>query len=123
MSSANILIIDNDELLVEAILIRLTSEGYTCYTANSGAQGVSMFSELTFDAVLTDLNMPSGDGVSVIREIRKSSNVPVLVLTGFESDFGDDLETFEHVSVINKPFEIDALIDELDLAIGLSEAH
>lgn len=123
MSSANILIIDNDEYLVEAISLRLTNEGFNCYTASSGAQGVSMFNELAFDAVLTDLNMPAGDGVSVIRQIRKTSNVPVLVVTGFESAFAEDLGAFEHVSVMRKPFEIDALIDELDLAIGLSQSN
>ncbi len=122
MSSANILIIDNDEYLVEAISLRLTNEGFACYTANSGALGISMFNDLAFDAVLAGLNMPAGDGVSVIRQIRKTSHVPVIVLTGFESEFGDDLESFEHLSVMSKPFEIDALIDELDLAIGMSEA-
>lgn len=84
-SLRKLLIVDNDEGLVEALSLRLSDAGFDCLTARSGSQGISLFHEGSFDAVLTDLNMPSGDGTSLIRGIRATSDVPVIVITGFES--------------------------------------
>lgn len=120
-SNANILIIDNDEAVVEALTIRLSAEGFKCFTANCGAQGLSLFHEMEFDAVLTDLNMPSGDGVTVIESIRETSRVPVLVVTGFESAYAENIAKFENVIIIPKPFALESLLDELEIAIGMSE--
>lgn len=115
-----ILIIDNDEGMVEALSIRLESEGYACLTAQSGSQGLALFSEVEFDAVITDLNMPSGDGVLVTEKIRKVSNVPVVVITGFEASYADQLADIENVTLLQKPFDMITLLDELDIAITLS---
>lgn len=116
----NVLIIDNDDAVVEALSIRLSNEDFTCYSANSGAQGIALFSDMEFHAVLTDLNMPSGDGVSVIESIRKTSDVPVLVITGFEADYTAQLKEYDNVFIIQKPFDLETLIDELEIAIGMS---
>ena len=115
-----ILIIDNDEGMVEALSIRLESEGYACLTAQSGSQGLALFSEVEFDAVIPDLNMPSGDGVLVTEKIRKVSNVPVVVITGFEASYADQLADIENVTLLQKPFDMITLLDELDIAITLS---
>lgn len=120
-NSPKILIIDNDESLTEAISIRMNAHGFNCETASCGAQGVARFQEDEFDAVLTDLNMPSGNGVSVIRSIRSVSDVPVLVITGFESAFADELDDFGNISVIRKPFDIETIIDDIEVAINMGQ--
>lgn len=117
---SKILVVDNDEGLVEALSLRLSHAGYECTTASSGSQGISLFQDGVYDAVLTDLNMPSGDGTSLIRGIRATSDVPVIVITGFESSYSEALESFQNVFVVKKPFEINSLIDEVEIAIGLS---
>ncbi|MBO6513301.1 MAG: response regulator [Phycisphaerales bacterium] len=115
-----VLIVDNDEGLVEALSIRLSDAGFDCTTASSGSQGISLFQDDWFDVVLTDLNMPSGDGLSLIRGIRSSSELPVVVMTGFESSYSEELQEYGQVFLVRKPFEIDSLIDEIEIAIGLS---
>ncbi len=117
-----ILIIDNDDAVVEALSIRLSNEGFVCYTANSGSQGLSLFGDIEFDAVLTDLNMPSGDGVTVIESIRATSSVPILVVTGFESAYASSIAEFENLYIIKKPFAIESLVDELDIAISMTQS-
>jgi len=114
-----VLIIDNDDALVEALEIRLSNEGYGCVTANSGMQGVSLFNEGDFTAVITDMNMPGGDGISVCENIRKVSQIPLIVITGFEASYIDQLEHLENIYLLNKPFDIETLLDDLDIAIEM----
>ena len=118
-SPTSILIIDNDEALSEALAIRLEASGYACISAVSGMQGLSLFSERDFDAVITDLNMPNGSGIDVCESIRGMSNVPILVITGFESDFSSKLDQLSNVSVIRKPFEFDEIQDEIEILLEL----
>lgn len=120
--SRRVLIIDNDEGLVQALRIRLEAEGYECLTANTGSQGLALFSEADVSAVITDLNMPSGDGIAVCDTIKKASDVPLIIMTGFESEYIELLGWLGDIELIHKPFQIDALLDELDIAIELHEA-
>jgi len=116
-----ILIIDNDDGVVRAMATRLESLGYACVTAGSGAQGVSTFRDLHADLVITDLNMPGGDGVSVAESIRKTSAVPIIIVTGFRPDFDDRLRGIPDVTVLEKPFDSMALVDLVELELALAE--
>lgn len=117
-----VLIIDNDDGLTEALRLRLESEGYECLTASSGSQGLSLFAESDFDAVITDLNMPAGDGIAVCESIQSTCRVPLIIMTGFESSYSDLLEQIGDIELIQKPFCIDSLLDELDIAIEMNTA-
>lgn len=109
-----ILIIDNDDGLVSVIEARLESCGYTCITAKSGAQGIAAFREQAIDLVITDINMPAGNGVTLINALRHTSTVPVIVVTGFRDQFRHELRAFRDVTVIEKPFDGNDLIDLVD---------
>ncbi|MFK7758432.1 MAG: response regulator [Phycisphaerales bacterium] len=121
-TATRVLIIDNDEGLAEALTIRLESEGFSCISANSGAQGLAVFENSTVDVVLTDMNMPGGNGIVVIENIRKTSSVPILVMTGFESEFAEQFEGIEGISVVSKPFNIETLIDEIEISVSLADS-
>lgn len=114
-----ILIIDNDESLLEALEIRLSNEGFGCVTASCGMQGISLFHEADFTAIITDMNMPGGDGISVIENIRKTSDIPLIVMTGFESAYTEQLSRVSNIYLMQKPFDIETLLDELDIAIEM----
>ena len=118
-SHRQILIIDNDEGLAQALSIRLEENGYACTIAACGRQGISLFQSHPYDAVITDLNMPNGSGIDVCRSIRKVSDTPILVITGYEPHYGNEIAEFRGVSVITKPFELDEVLDELDILIEL----
>lgn len=119
-SAPRILIIDNDEGLVAAIAARLESMGYPCVMAGTGAQGIAAFREQDIDLVITDLNMPAGDGVVLARTLRETSDVPIIIVTGFRKEYRDEVRSIPNVTLMEKPFESNQLIDlvEADLVLA-----
>ncbi len=116
----NILIIDNDEDVVRGITRRLESAGYVCQTATTGAQGLSEFSLGEIDLIITDLNMPTLDGIGLVEKIRQFSDVPVIIITGFRQEYAAKLNRLGDVTILRKPFDSQQLIDLVtaELAMG-----
>ena len=75
------LIIDDDPEITDIVNIVLKGRGVNVYTAISGQEGVSLILEKSPDIVLVDLMMPGLDGWQVCQEIRKVSNVPIIILS------------------------------------------
>ncbi|MAE63624.1 MAG: hypothetical protein CMJ18_05080 [Phycisphaeraceae bacterium] len=121
-SNGSILIIDNDEGMTRAVATRLEHLGYRCTTAATGAQGLAAFSAQPHDLVITDLNMPQLDGPGLIERIRRDSDVPVIVMTGFRGSYIAGLSTLRGVSVLDKPFEAQSLIDLVECELAASRA-
>jgi len=118
-----ILIIDNDEGIVAAIAARLESIGYTCVTASTGAQGIAAFEENDIHLVITDLNMPAGDGIELARTLRKTSEVPIIIVTGFRDEYLDAVKVIPHVSMMEKPFHTDQLLDLVEAELVMAGAR
>ncbi len=86
--TASILTVDDSPSLRMAIRIALAGAGYSVTEANDGADGLAKASAARFDLIITDLNMPNMDGLTMIRELRKNPaqcGTPILFLTT-ESD-------------------------------------
>jgi len=115
---ATILIIDNDPDLVAVLRARILSEGYNCLGASSGAQGLALYESHHPDLVITDLNMPAGDGVDLIRRLRSRSDTPIIVITGFRDAFDRELSRFEQIVTLRKPFETRALVSLIRDTLG-----
>ena len=115
-----LLLIDNDPDLIEALRIRLEHEGYECVTANTGAQGMIRFLDDEFDLVISDLNMPGGDGVDLIGRIREVSDVPIVIVTGFRDDYRRNLRNVGNVTTLRKPFPPQALLSIIEAELALS---
>lgn len=83
-----ILIIDDDPKLCRLIVNYLQPLGYSVSAEHTGPSGLTRALDETFDAVLLDVMLPGLSGLDVLRELRKQSSVPVLMLTalGEESD-------------------------------------
>lgn len=101
-----ILVVDDDLHICELLKIYLENDGYTVYTANDGQQAVAMFLNKTPDLVLLDIMLPKMDGWQVCREIRKTSNAPIIMLTAkgetFDKVLGLELGADDYVV---KPFD------------------
>lgn len=113
-----ILVIDNDADLTRALATRLTSLGYRCVTAASGAQGLAAFRAGNIDLVVSDLNMPDGDGVVLAETIRRTSEVPIIFVTGFRDDFKRRLRLVKNVTTLRKPFDSKDLVDLITAALA-----
>jgi two-component system, NtrC family, response regulator AtoC len=83
-SSARVLIVDDEVAARTALAEILRDEGYTVDTAGDGFKALARIEEVRPDLVLTDLRMPSMDGLELIRRLRRAeSEVPVVVMTAF----------------------------------------
>ncbi len=104
--SNKILVVDDDLNICELLKLYLENEGYTAYVANDGKAAVDMFNEKSPDLVLLDIMLPKMDGWQVCREIRKTSSVPIIMLTAkgetFDKVLGLELGADDYVT---KPFD------------------
>jgi two-component system KDP operon response regulator KdpE len=77
-----ILVVDDDPDTLRALQFALETEHHRVLTASSGREGLATVESSKPDVVISDLNMPDLDGISLTRAIRRSSEVPVLILSG-----------------------------------------
>jgi len=105
-----ILMIEDDSGLGRGISFALEQEGYGTIAAKTISEGRRLLEKEKPDAVLLDLNLPDGDGIDFCRELRKTSELPVLMLTA------RDLEVDEIMGLksgaddyITKPFSLSVL--------------
>jgi len=81
-----ILVVDDEEHIIELVELYLGKEGYKVVSAQDGAAALERFSLEKPDLLVLDIMLPGKDGLDVLREIRKSSQVPVIMLTARESE-------------------------------------
>jgi two-component system KDP operon response regulator KdpE len=80
-ASAKILVVDDAPQVRRVLLATLTAEGYTIFQARSGEEALEQFRADPPDIILLDVNMPGMGGLEACREIRRTSNVPIIMLT------------------------------------------
>ena len=81
MTSAKILVVDDAPQVRRVMRTSLSAQGYTVYEAKNGEEALESIRESPPDLVLLDVNMPGMDGLAACREIRRSSQVPIIMLT------------------------------------------
>ena len=81
MENYNILLVDDDKNIRDMVKLYLNKEGYNVIEARNGQHGVEEFQKNNINLVLMDIMMPVMDGMQTVKEIRKTSNVPVIMLT------------------------------------------
>lgn len=83
---AHLLLVDDDPGLLKLLGLRLTSEGYSVVTAESGAEGLRVLNREKVDLVISDLRMDEMDGMQLFAEIQKvQPGMPVIILTAHGS--------------------------------------
>ncbi|MFH5836442.1 response regulator transcription factor [Proteiniclasticum sp. C24MP] len=81
-----ILIIDDEQNLLEVVSDYLRKNGFEVFMADRGLKALEMFHEMEPDFLILDLNLPDMSGEEICREIRKTSDVPILMLTAKTSE-------------------------------------
>src|SRR6266849_1065916 len=79
--SAKMLVVDDEVHIFELARLYLTREGYEVEGVGDGAQAVARFGQLKPDLVILDIVLPGVDGLTICKEIRKQSQVPIIMLT------------------------------------------
>jgi two-component system, OmpR family, response regulator MtrA len=107
----SLLLVEDDASIREVAAIGLKAVGFRVATAVDGRQALTRIRAEPFDAVILDVMLPSLDGFEVCREVRKSSSVPILMLTA-RSDTIDVVVGLESGAddYVTKPFEMPELL-------------
>ncbi len=119
MSVAVVLVVDDDFGTREAVHDILLEEGYGVMLAENGRDAVEQVSRHQPDIVLTDLEMPEVDGERLIAELRAAGYVmPILVITSrLVVDAERAAKRLGSDGYLNKPIQIDRLVDEVRRAL------
>ncbi|MBA3653184.1 MAG: response regulator transcription factor [Actinobacteria bacterium] len=85
-ATPNVLIVEDDESFVAALVVGLKREGFFVHVARDGAEALRQFDEVGPDLVLLDLMLPKVSGLDVCRDIRARSMVPIIMVTARSSE-------------------------------------
>nr|WP_246451825.1 response regulator transcription factor [Alkalicella caledoniensis] len=109
--SINILVVDDETEIVNVLKAYLGKEGYTVFTAFDGVEAIEIITNNKIDFIVLDLMLPSLSGEEVCKEIRDTSNVPILMLTAkveeYERIHGLDIGADDYMT---KPFSPKELV-------------
>jgi len=121
MKKSSILLIDDDDSLRRVIEFSLTEAGYRVHTAASGGEGLRLFEDSSFDAVITDITMPGMSGMDVLETIHKQDrDLPVIMMTAYGTIESAVMAMRKGAfDYITKPFNRDELSLTLDKALRL----
>jgi DNA-binding response OmpR family regulator len=100
-----ILVVDDEKNIVQLARLYLNNEGFRVESASDGKQALEKAKTVRPDLIVLDLMMPEMDGLTVCKELRKTSNVPVIILTAR----GDDIDRIVGLEIgaddyMSKPF-------------------
>ena len=111
---AIILVVEDEESVRELLRLYLEKEGFQVELASDGEEALKKMSRISPDLVLLDLMLPKKDGWEVCREIRKTSYVPIIMLTArgeeFDKVLGLELGADDYVAKPFSPRELVARI-------------
>lgn len=118
MTKADILVVEDDKSIQNFIKITLKSKGYGCILADNGLMGISCFYANNPDLILLDLGLPDIEGMEVLEQVRRDSDVPVIVVSarGMEQEKVSALDAGADDYVM-KPFHAAELLARIRVAL------
>jgi DNA-binding response OmpR family regulator len=112
----NILVVEDQKDISDIVSKYLVKEGYSAYIANNGFEALECFNQHEFHLVLLDVMMPGINGFEVLKELRKISDVPVIMLTAKQEEVdrikGFDIGADDYVV---KPFSPRELMKRINV--------
>ena len=114
----NILVVEDDKVIREGICEYLLEFGYEMYEAEDGRKALDIFKNKDINLIILDIQIPLLNGLEVLKEVRKESKIPILMLTAF-SDEEYKISAFSSLAdgYIEKPFSLPVLKVRIDSLI------
>src|SRR3954468_22815495 len=111
---ANITLVDDDENIVASVSLALESHGHAVKSYYDGATGLAALEADPPDLAILDVKMPRMDGMEVLRRLRQSSDLPVIILTSKDEEI-DEILGFNLGAddYVHKPFSQRLLIERV----------
>lgn len=123
--AVSILIADDDDLLRNLVREIFEEASFTVYEAKDGEEALELFWEYTeLSLVILDVMMPKLDGIAVLNEIRKKSDIPVLMLTAL-GDSVSELDCLRRGAsdFVSKPFHYEVLLERVKNLLRITKAQ
>src|SRR5256714_11594611 len=110
-TETTVLVVEDEDSVIEALTVGLSREGFRVRVARDGSEALEMFDVVRPDLVLLDVMLPRVSGVDVCREIRKRSNVPIIMVTAKSAE----IDTVVGLEVgaddyVTKPYRLRELV-------------
>ena len=117
-SQANVLIAEDEDSFVDALVLGLRREGFLTTVAHDGVEALTLFDAVQPDLVLLDVMLPKLSGIDVCRDIRARSSVPIIMVTAK----GTELDTVVGLEVgaddyVSKPYRLRELVARMRAAL------
>jgi two-component system chemotaxis response regulator CheY len=120
--TASILTVDDSASIRLTTRVALTNAGYTVTEAVDGRDGIAKLNSGRFDMIVTDLNMPNMDGLTMIRELRKMPahmGIPVIFLTTeSDNELKQQAKAAGATGWLTKPFDPESLVKIVKKVLG-----
>jgi len=118
VSAGRILVVDDDPQIRRVMRVTLTGQGYEVDDATSGESALEKIREHRFDLVLLDLNMPGMGGLETCRDIRRQSEIAIIMLTVRDTD-ADKVSALDAGAddYVTKPFSTSELMARIRAAL------
>src|ERR1700730_12031786 len=118
----SVLLIDDDNIFLLTIGVRLKSMGYTVCTAKDAASAITVVRKSGPDVIVLDVSLPAGDGVLVAERLQNliaSAATPIIFVTASEKHgLRERAMKLGAVAFLNKPFDATAVADAIDSALS-----
>jgi DNA-binding response OmpR family regulator len=123
-NAMRVLVVDDDRPSLKMTAFLLREEGYTVFTADNGTEALRLIDEKTPDLLILDIMMPGMDGLEVMRRVRRSTNLPIIILSakGETSDRVSGLDQGAD-DYLSKPFEPSELLARVRSVLRRAEAY
>ena len=122
MIKKSILLVDDDQRLRELLKDYLNEKNFQVFTSQDFDEAKEILEFFIFDLIILDRMMPSGDGVDLIQDIKKTSKTPIIMLTAM-SENNDKIDGFKKGTddYLSKPFEPEELFLRINNLLKLYE--
>lgn len=109
---AKIIVVDDEQVVCDALARQLRDVGYHVVVAYSGSQAIDIIKEQAFDVALIDIRMPKINGFGVLRELREHSSTTKAIMMTAYADIRSAVDsiTLGAIDIISKPVDVDEVI-------------
>jgi len=115
LSDINVLVVEDSVVLGEVLRFNLEQEGFNVVLAADGKEAIELFSQGSFDLVVTDYEMPILNGEQVCEQLRNDflSDIPIIMCTakGMELNLKRLIEKYDVKALLQKPFSVSELAE------------
>lgn len=117
----HILLIEDEEMLSEIVSEFLMDANFKVTTAINGEEGLVVFNEQNFDLILLDIMLPKISGLDVLKNIRTTSSVPIIMMTALDDEYTQLASFNQHIDdYITKPFSPTILVKRIEAVLRRS---